>query len=1441
MDEDTSLTYIADSEAETDEHVLWRPEGPAPCGADIQINHYSKENVPVLEPFALQQLDEYDARRDTTMQRARSLRKRTAIQKKPYSLDRIKHRQLLRGFGIPVGDDLPSTLQDQGDKQYSDDGSQGDYFANGTEFEAEDGIVEDFKSISSEHRSYNRNKDNEITSEAQGRPEKEILRNSSTIEKVTHAKNSITYRGRLVSVNSGFRGILPKVAWTKALNDPSQSKKPLPKQRRKSGKGIAKRKKQKLNQRQDDGLFGDFFVADDNSLFEDKAPRFEENILNSQEEIPELISKYFDSKYNEAYAFDDLSDPDPEGSDTFGELDIRSTIAAQSKRPRKPSPLKLNSPDEPLKAGTSYGVSSEDFSSAEEWDGYAIDTMLRARTKKATGSAKAEKTKRVKKFHGIAANRTGVSRRSGAGVANLQNGSHYSIKYKKLSAIPKYRKSIRYKLNELPGEEENSPRLQELDEPQQQHVADSKFSSWQNNSVPNNVVSSRTQRPNLLVPRAGKLFFETAIEQESDRFTLVPSLKKTGNKNNLEPTQSSENSQKEAESDVQLFDAIIFDRLVHPPDTINFTLSGKAFKVSRFDTNFGNSLREIFNHVIEIGASDTEVTIMNASLVAVLYHLNKPGLWELVNDFHKKFRSKVNLLRSRAKAIHFYQISVCQVMLLEITGYSSVSRLLASEVTKKIIDHTVSFFRLLSKCFSLVANSGLMERCYILLAKVVEKTSLKQELWERLRNVLFPPNVALILVKYFPIKESSWQIVELGHTFNNVMDWFNFVHFSVRACHWEISHKLILGIYDFLKIRKFQDFEEEENRWSEYPVFSQKELKQSRMTVFNNFLELLISVSLPMSIIERITPLGQIVSLKSPGLLANRINLLLVLADQAPTSFEIKLEDLCYPYLHETYADPISPIILDLILKGFISIIQINSTKNLPLRTRFISLIWQCVLKSQDPRVEKAWLNFLHSLCSIFNNLNNSEPIILKALHPVLMSTLLNKNNYKDGVALIKLYEDNLQKLEPAWVARNLHQVVANSVGHSERIFSFYFNITEYLASRKIITWWSVLKYNNFNHSDDYKLLFYTRVIEKCDDSTFLQIRHVLFQTVTDLLLRRSDVSFIKFLRSISKRDRLFKINPELPFTASHLEIITKVLAGFKKSNDRTVIRAVICKLKELLLGHPERKSLISEVTRFLNKEYVDLVKTDPDFLFLKNQFNISDEETQKSIFRETLSMQRDDVERSLYIEREILRIGNQGIKLEPFLGMLESSIGTGLYVNDFLFLSQLLEANAFPEGSERTSTQWFVLSKLISIINSILKQRFCQVSSEDFFGLYHLHNWVCRAFGAQEFELDTISDKSRFFREVCVLQTRTLFMSSGFLEHSSLLSLSEEFLTKLRPTPFEPNAALIGPVHSLLKEYGPYLRSLAPSQEDMHAFQEDVAAQLSKLSFMVKSKASKR
>ena len=163
---------------------------------------------------------------------------------------------------------------------------------------------------------------------------------------------------------------------------------------------------------------------------------------------------------------------------------------------------------------------------------------------------------------------------------------------------------------------------------------------------------------------------------------------------------------------------------------------------------------------------------------------------------------------------------------------------------------------------------------------------------------------------------------------------------------------------------------------------------------------------------------------------------------------------------------------------------------------------------------------------------------------------------------------------------------------------------------------------------------------------------------------------------------------------------------------------------------------------------------------------------------------------RDRYIEQELLRQGLNDSDLGPFLAKLTSSWSTGLYTNDFRFFSDLLEANAVAnEGANYTDTQWFVLSNLMTMINTIMGNNFCQVTTDDFSGLFHLHSWICKVFGGYGFDVDIISDESRFFKEICLLQTRILSISSGFSENRSLALLTEKFVSKARLPHFSRNA----------------------------------------------------
>lgn len=144
-----------------------------------------------------------------------------------------------------------------------------------------------------------------------------------------------------------------------------------------------------------------------------------------------------------------------------------------------------------------------------------------------------------------------------------------------------------------------------------------------------------------------------------------------------------------------------------------------------------------------------------------------------------------------------------------------------------------------------------------------------------------------------------------------------------------------------------------------------------------------------------------------------------------------------------------SPKILDLILSGYLSLLKINASKKFHSRGRLISLVWQRLSKFREPALNKVWDDFMSDLYANLDELNNSIVGILKSLYPTLMS-LLNKKDGRDARLLIKVFQENLHALEPAWVSRYLHQIVANLASNDEHTFWFYVSITEFLASKKL-------------------------------------------------------------------------------------------------------------------------------------------------------------------------------------------------------------------------------------------------------------------------------------------------------------------------------------------------------------------------------------------------------
>ncbi|CEP61773.1 Mms22p LALA0_S04e00320g [Lachancea lanzarotensis] len=1352
---------VSDSEAEESEAVIWKPDWQeTPLKEQLSVVNISREHEKGIKE-----------RREIATQRFRSFRKRTAVQKNPYKLDRIRHKQLLRGF------ELPKELADR-----TKDGKQDDW--------------KDLEGSSSQDAEWK---------EDIGPPRvPEVEDSNFNVHQTQESWNSseddsaVYYRGRHVNLQTGFRGILPRMMWKRALKDNEKSAPTRLNRPKREGKGVAKRKVNNNGSILANPSAGDsFFIADDQVDGESEIMR--ENLYRDEHdsEYMQSIGNYLEDKFGDLYAFDDLSDDEKlpeEEADMIFTPEHLQPASMQQHVPQSGVPS-----FSPEVSDSDLKIIEERKSSRKGADDI-IDAMLTARrhgsqppvsrkqtappshnSRRAFAAKVHTKAKRSKtNVNGVLSRGDTRSRKSAGSIKTRSlRRSHLKANYEN-----SFRLSTKVQSHvDNMGQEGNAAN------------AGLKKNAQGMESVKSYVFSStKVKQP----------IFDTAVEEEGNRFAII---KKTGKNDRDTTTEANFVDNTEASSKVQFpLMSLVCGNKPAGPQTIDFTLSGKPYRISTYDTNLASTLEVVFNHIVEKGASDLEIYSMNNLIVPLLGQLNVPGLWVVVDNFHQLFRSKANLLRNRVKPVHFYQIAACQVMLNEIRCYSSTSKLLSADITNKILDHTVSFFKLISKSDLSDLNDSLLEKSYALMASLIKGMVKGPELWERIRSLSFPSKVALIILRQFPHEETCWQIAEIGTSYVEANDWLQFIYYSISYCSWNIDGALIQKFYNFFKSRKFQNFPEENSFETKLGIVGTPTWSRSPKTVFNVFIDLVEACPLSPVQMERITPIGQIISLTSRSLLANRINLLLVLAGHADSSFEQKFEDLCHPYIEAS-----DPKVLGLeeayglILTGFCCLLQTNARKTFITKARIASLAVQQVVKYRGLSVFRTLSEFLKQIYSVAPFLEKSMPFVLKSLYPALMFMIKVKEKV-ELVPLLKFFGKHLHLLDVTWVMTHLHQGFSDLADDDDHLFQFYFVITKLLASKKAITWWSVLNYNNvLSASKKHYVRFCTLVVEHCDEYSFLQIRHKLLQTVVDSLFEPVDYALTKFLKALSRRDNEFEVHSNLSYLAGNVEVATGALNAFKKVKDHSFIESLVTKLKEELLTRPISKPLVMELTKILNREYVDILKSNPAFLYLKSQFNISDTETEKSIFREVLSSQKGELERAIFLEDELLKIASQGLSLSQFLEKLESSMGADIYLNEYLFFYQLIEINASTEEESRTEIQWFVLSTLVRFVNKHLEKAHNQINSADFAALYQLHSYICSTHRSSHAESFKGFYEGEFYYEISLFLIRNLFISSGFIEYETLTAKCRSFLGNSAPSAHRLSTGTSAyPVRKLLQKYGP-------------------------------------
>ncbi|AET37666.1 Mms22p Ecym_1440 [Eremothecium cymbalariae DBVPG len=1355
---------IPDSLADDGEVVLWRPWADVPGMDSLQIeaddvrrSQAVVEMVPTLGP-------------------QRSLRKRKAIQRMPYSLDRLRHRQLLQGYDISNFESLADNLNlpnispiregresitEARTKNYRnvDDrwllestqdvgkGTVG-FGENGEDDEDQD------ESILFSRRPYQyRYGRSGFLSQGSELGSESSTSSTEADSDVESSEDMMVFRGKTINVKHGYRGILPKAAWEKSLHNDERRQLMKRSRERTSGttrRGLAKRKKGRPSNVHDEILLQDI-VSDNQADRESSDPDLyqDHEAINKSSTFYELRD-YFDDKYSQLYKYDELSDDETKTEVNHIITNDNDVEQRQDERPaivKSAQDLGSNGRDLNMYMDLIYDSDYETEKEVIEFNDGIIDMMLnttrkrkpRIQGKKSSNKIMNSKSNKNRLAHRRIPKRSINTRRNISSNHSLATSSGRSLHLTQRNAEQK---------RSVDDEPESKTNLKKPPNKSGQMVI--------------------TPDPLAVIYKKPKLFVPV-IEGLSDNYILPRQSKKWHRGSNdisAEPTFKASS---------HLLDSEVFNKILQggdfqPPGSVIVHIATKTYVVSRLSTHTAEEIKAVFQHIVDIGAVNDEIVTISKQLCDVLCFINKPEIYDVIDEFHRNFRSKVDKLKDRAKPIHFYQISVCQFMLLEITKFNNVSELTKISIEQKIMDHVVSFFKLLSRCFSIFTNTNGLElliESYQILAIILSHISQLPALWERLQKQKFPPNVCEILVTMFPIKSSYWDIFKPEQTFNGITSWLRFIASCTDTpLSWKIDNRLILQLYEYFKTRKFMDFEEESNIKS-YPIFPSGNL-HNRSTVFNSFLSLINKATLTPVILERITPIGTLHALYSTSLLVNRLNLLFILGTKVQHSYEKRFEELIEPYFRNGSPSSLKIPQMELLLEAQYSIIEITLKNSIEVRGKSVNLLWKYVRKKSDAKIMKLWESFLGRLRNLFSKFKTTSVLILKNMAPTLHNVLSGEFEYTLVENMLQLYLPNLNILGPEWVQHHLFRVLATPANKNFDILNHYCCVIKYLTETNVITWWSVVNYNLINGDDTIMLHYYTKICEYSDSSFFNQAKDMLYSKVLDFLLKRTDQAFKLYLVALNRRDPRFQIDFNGNPTLSQLQMVKKTIRALHKASYDDLIVKFVSKVRDAYLNDASKRDFFYNTVNFLNNNFVDQIKDTHEFNYMKDEFGISDEEAKKSSYRDYLISLGTDDARCIFIEKELMQMFAHGKDLTNLIVRLKSSLSLSVFDNALKAFVDMISSHPFELGvSVLHMNSTYVL---LRILNDYLEENCALVTSNEYYELIRLHLHFSDG-PAINFDQNTKS-VSRLLLEIEIVKLQCLVveLSYGFAESSDII-----------------------------------------------------------------------
>ncbi|QLG73285.1 hypothetical protein HG535_0E03690 [Zygotorulaspora mrakii] len=1267
----------------------------------------------------------------------RLLRKRKAIQKMPYSLERIRHQELLQGFDVTSFEDnceqivLPkSAVKDifQGvsvpGPAYSRDRENLEGSRRAEELNSS-GIATPRQRTVSNGNPELRSPDS-IVNDIQEERKRDVEDEGRA--DLVHTQEQILFRGRVLNMKTGYRGVLPRVAWEKSLKKAANIRGPKRRKLLADQKGVAKRRLAPHKNNQDDLLLNDLIASDEDSEIE------EENLYNLGNHVDphywHELEEYYKGKYMDDYLSEESSEPNElfeRGNDII-DLEHNDDESPIRRPLYGSSPIIVHEQSEPGTAMTSFSNDKNRKSSQR--------SLYRHFLRDAGSPGFVHRSKRRVRAQNA------TSSRNTAAMSNKTDSKYVS------------RKSF---TDDQPKINKNKSKKPGMPIP----------------GIFPGPSSDLNRRANV---------FSTVVEALSSHYVS------RGTRQNGVPPAKTQVFDKAHEESKNMpcggvFDSLLTKKSIKAPDIVKIMLSNKQYTLSKLDDNgtFA-TLRNVFNHILNIGVTDIELVKLSDTLTLFLLYYNRPGIHEILSDFYKRFTFKVVALREAAKPIHFYQISLCQLMFLELSRCSDIANSFKTKLETTIIHNVVSFFDLISVCEEdmILSETNYLSSSYSLLAAIIKEIDAVERLWNLLGTKKVKHQVFFILLKLFPPKQENWRLLQLENRYTAMLNVLKIVNFCLFELNWPVTDELVLLFHRLYKTRRFENFSEEETMTTQNQVITSCRQEFVSKTIFNSYLAILRSTALSSCLVEKIVPISEVSENDSHGIVINRTNLLLALAENSSINLEKRVEQLLRPLLTAEYIKSKNKNSLEMIcgsiLSSSICLFEINAFKKYSFRAKTIVSCFKLLVFERE-YLSNIWITFLGHLEKILEIQSHSYTNVLKDIYPCLL-LMAQKKYFQNGmIILMRLYMRKLNELGPAWVEANLFQGFKRCAHESTGWIDYYCKIGQFLIEKQVISWWSFYMYNKIQGSSSKMLCFDHKIVQLCDSHSFDLIKKPLFSMAVDEILRNETTLFACFIKELLNREKGTTTSYDFHQTeANKLHVIKRLCTVMSALSYKDLMSKLISNIKKYYQNKSLTISFVKPLVEFLNSNHVDLIKSSHDFLFLKRELKISDKETDKSHFRHIFVSQRDPILRACYIEEGLIHASAIKEGVEDYMEKLSSLFSFPSFSDPFAFFSTLIEAHLVPnENNDLFQRKVSIGLYYLRLINDILISRYLQVEVNAFLELCKMHKTLCTKIRWSDFQ--AFATGRYFLFETMRYQLNVLRIADGFWELKPLMETTREFL----------------------------------------------------------------